>query len=217
MSKDLNHFYSVKEERLNISTHAFGLLLSLIALPFLVLKSNDYQGFWKPASLVVYGLSMIILYAASTFYHSAKEPILRRKLNIFDHAAIYVLIAGTYSPFTLIVLGGSLGWLIFYLTWSFALIGIVLKLFFTGRFDKLSTTMYVLMGWQILFVINPLIEKFSYPRSSVPFLGRCFLYAWCSAVFTKKNQVQPRYFSCVCAFGEFVSLFECLFIFLKFN
>ena len=175
MSKDLNHYYSEKEERLNIATHAFGLLFSLIALPFLILKSFDYEGFWKSASLVVYGLSMIILYAASTFYHSAKEAKLRRKLNIFDHAAIYVLIAGTYTPFTLIVLAGSLGWLIFSLTWSFALIGIVLKLFFTGRFDKLSTTMYVLMGWQILFVINPLIEKFSTQGLQFLFLGGIFI------------------------------------------
>ena len=174
MSEDLNHLYSVKEERLNIGTHAFGFLLSIIALPFLVLKSNDYLGFWKPTSLVVYGFSMIILYAASTFYHSAKEPKLRRKLNIFDHAAIYVLIAGTYTPFTLIILGGSLGWLIFSLTWSFALIGIVLKLFFTGRFDKLSTIMYVFMGWQILFVINPLIEKFSTKGLQLLFLGGIF-------------------------------------------
>ena len=119
MNKDLNHCYSEKEERLNIATHASGLLFSLIALPFLIIKSFDYEGFWKSASLVVYGLSMIILYAASTFYHSAKEAKLRRKLNIFDHAAIYVLIAGTYTPFTLIVLGGSLGWVIFSLTWSF--------------------------------------------------------------------------------------------------
>ena len=77
----MNHRYSEKEERLNVMTHALGLVLSGIALPFLILKSFDYGGFWKPASLIIYGISMIILYAASTFYHSAKEPKLRRKLN----------------------------------------------------------------------------------------------------------------------------------------
>ena len=102
---------------------------------------------------------MIVLYAASTFYHSATKPKLRRRLNIFDHAAIYVLIAGTYTPFTMITLAGNTGWLIFSLTWIFALTGIVLKLFFTGRFDKLSTIMYVLMGWQIVFAISPLLEN----------------------------------------------------------
>ena len=99
MTKASNPLYSQNEERLNVLTHAFGLLLSGIALPFLIVKSYDYDGFWKPASLIIYGISLIVLYAASTWYHSAKDPQLRRKLNIFDHAAIYVLIAGTYSPF----------------------------------------------------------------------------------------------------------------------
>lgn len=161
MSESLNHHYSKKEEFLNVLTHGLGLVLGIIAFPFLVIKSFDYTGFWKPVSLIIYGLSIIILYAASTFYHAAKEPKLRRKLNIFDHAAIYVLIAGTYTPFTLIILDGRTGWIIFIFTWIFALIGIVLKLFFTGRFDKLSTIMYVLMGWQVVFAIKPLMNNLS--------------------------------------------------------
>ena len=174
MTEKLNHRYSKKEERLNIITHAFGLLLSVIGLPFLILKSFNFDGFWKPASLIIYGVSLIVLYAASTFYHAAKDPRRRRKLNIFDHAAIYVLIAGTYSPFTILVLDGSLGWIIFGLTWAFALIGIVLKLFYTGRFDKLSTTLYLLMGWQIMFVINPLMERFSSEGLQLLFAGGVF-------------------------------------------
>ena len=174
MSEKLNHHYSKKEERLNVITHAFGLLLSVIGLYVLILKSFHYEGFWKPASLVIYGLSLIVLYAASTFYHAAKDPRLRRKLNIFDHAAIYVLIAGTYTPFTILVLEGSLGWIIFGLTWTFALIGIILKLFFTGRFDKLSTALYLLMGWQIMFVINPLMERFTTEGLQLLFAGGVF-------------------------------------------
>ena len=81
MSKDLNYLYSEKEERLNVLTHAFGLLSSCIALPLLIYKSLDYEGFWKPASLVIYGVSLIVLYAASTFYHAAREPSQRRKLK----------------------------------------------------------------------------------------------------------------------------------------
>ena len=174
MSEQFNHRYSKKEERLNIITHAFGLLLSVIGLPFLILKSLSFEGFWKPASLVIYGLSLIVLYAASTFYHAAKDPRLRRKLNIFDHAAIYVLIAGTYTPFTILVLEGPLGWNIFGLTWTFALTGIILKLFYTGRFDKLSTALYLLMGWQIMFVINPLMERFSTEGLQLLFAGGVF-------------------------------------------
>ena len=158
MSKQ-NHRYTEKEEKLNILSHAFGLVLSAIAFPFLIIKSLQFSGFWKPASIYMYAFSLLILYAASTFYHASKKPKLRRRLNIFDHAAIYVLIAGTYTPFTLITLEGKIGWIIFGLTWGFALIGIILKLFFTGRFDKISTIMYVLMGWQVVFAINPLIEK----------------------------------------------------------
>ena len=174
MNEDLNQHYSDKEERLNVITHALGLLLSGIGLPFLIVKSFTFEGFWKPASLIIYGISLVVLYAASTFYHAAKDPVLRRKLNIFDHAAIYVLIAGTYTPFTILVLDGSLGWMIFGLTWTFALIGIVLKLFYTGRFDKLSTALYLLMGWQIMFVINPLMERLSTEGLQLLFAGGVF-------------------------------------------
>lgn len=171
---ELNHSYSEKEERLNVITHAFGLVMGILALPFLILKSLSFEGFWKPASILIYGVSIIVLYAASTGYHSAKTPKKRRSLNIFDHAAIYVLIAGTYTPFTLITLEGKTGWILFGLTWSFALTGIILKLFFTGKFDKLSTIMYVLMGWQIVFAINPLLENLSTEGIFWLFLGGVF-------------------------------------------
>ena len=174
MKKISNPKYSEKEEKLNVLTHAFGLLMSSIGLPFLLLKSLQYNGFWKPISIVIFGISLVILYAASTFYHASKDPKIRRKLNIFDHAAIYVLIAGTYSPFTIIVLEGSLGWIIFGCTWAFALVGIVLKFFYTGRYDKLSTIMYILMGWQIILVINPLIDVFSPEGLQLLFAGGVF-------------------------------------------
>ena len=113
------------------------------------------MGYYK---FIIYGLSLIILYAASTFYHAAKTPKKRRKLNIFDHAAIYVLIAGSYSPFCIVALDSKLGWYMFIAVWVFALTGIILKLFFTGKFDKISTAMYLLMGWQVMFFIKPLIN-----------------------------------------------------------
>lgn len=158
MKEVLNPKYSEKEEKLNVLTHAFGLLMSSIGLPFLLLKSLQYNGFWKPISIVIFGISLVILYAASTFYHASKDPKIRRKLNIFDHAAIYVLIAGSYSPFCIVALDSKLGWYMFIAVWVFALTGIILKLFFTGKFDKISTAMYLLMGWQVMFFIKPLIN-----------------------------------------------------------
>lgn len=174
MKKISNPKYSKKEEKLNVLTHAFGLIMSIVGLPFLLLKSLQYNGFWKPFSIVIFGVSLIVLYAASTFYHASKDSKLRRKLNIFDHAAIYFLIAGTYSPFTIIILDGSLGWLIFSCTWVFAFVGIVLKFFFTGRYDKLSTAMYILMGWQIILVIKPLMDAFSINGLKFLFAGGVF-------------------------------------------
>ena len=174
MSEKLNYTYSKIEEKLNIWSHAFGLLLSIIAFPFLVIKSFNFDGFWKPTSFIVYGFSLIILYAASTFYHAATVPKKRRKLNIVDHAAIYVLIAGSYTPFTLVGLDSSLGNYMFVFVWLFALVGVILKLFFTGKFDKLSTAIYLLMGWQVVFFINPLIESLSTFSLNYLFIGGVF-------------------------------------------
>ena len=158
MKKTLNYRYSESEERLNIWSHALGLFLSLLAFPFLITKAFTYSGFWQVSSFIIYGLSLIVLYAASTSYHASVNPKNRRKLNIFDHAAIYALIAGSFTPFCLIALDSDLGWYLFIFVWIFALIGIILKLFFTGRFDKLSTAMYLLMGWQVVFFIKPLMK-----------------------------------------------------------
>jgi hemolysin III len=104
---------------------------------------------------------MILLYAASTFYHSATNRSLRYKLNILDHASIYVLIAGSYTPFALVTLEGWVGWTIFGVVWGIAFTGIILKLFFTGKYQTLSTIMYVLMGWIIVFAIKPLYDNLS--------------------------------------------------------
>lgn len=158
MKKTLNYRYSESEERLNIWSHALGLFLSLLAFPFLITKAFTYSGFWQVSSFIIYGLSLIVLYAASTFYHASVNPKNRRKLNIFDHAAIYALIAGSFTPFCIIALDSDLGWYLFVFVWIFALIGIILKLFFTGRYDKLSTAMYLLMGWQVVFFIKPLMK-----------------------------------------------------------
>jgi hemolysin III len=112
-------------------------------------------------SFSIFGASLIALYLASTVYHSARDPVRRNRLRIIDHATIYVLIAGTYTPFTLVTLSGPVGWSIFGVVWGLAVAGIILKIFFTGRFHLVSTLMYVLMGWIIIFAIKPLVSSLS--------------------------------------------------------
>ncbi len=153
--------YSALEEKTNIISHAIGLFLSVVALVLLVIRAGLYGNGWHIVSVSIFGASLISLYAASTFYHSAKDATLRARLRIIDHATIYVLIAGTYTPFTLISLNGSVGWVIFGVSWAMAITGIVLKLFFTGKYNVLSTLMYVFMGWIIVFAIKPLISSLS--------------------------------------------------------
>lgn len=152
-------FYPPLEEKINISSHAIGLLLSIIALTLLVIHASTNGTVWHVVSFSVFGASLIVLYAASTVYHSSKKPASRNRLRIIDHASIYVLIAGTYTPFTLVTLNGTTGWIIFSISWGMALTGIILKLFFTGRYKILSTLMYVFMGWLIVFAIRPLINN----------------------------------------------------------
>ena len=152
-------FYPSKEEKLNIFTHAVGLILSIVALVVLVIHASKHGSARHIVSFTIFGASLILLYSASTIYHYSQKPELRRKLNIVDHSAIYILIAGTYTPFTLVTLKGPLGWTIFGVTWGIAIIGIVFKLFYTGRFDKISTAAYVAMGWIIIFAIKPLLEN----------------------------------------------------------
>jgi len=168
MEKKEVTFYDPKEEKLNVISHGIGLLLSIAALVLLVVYASKYGSVWHIVSFSIYGASLIVLYSASTFYHYVQNPKLRYKLNIFDHAAIYVLIAGTYTPFTLVVLKSWVGWTIFGVAWGLAILGIVLKLFFIGRFDKISTIAYVLMGWLIIFAIKPLV-------TNLPFEGLMWL------------------------------------------
>ena len=158
--KDKLTYYESKEERLNIITHGIGFVLSILALVLLVVNASRYGTVRHITSFAIFGVSLIVLYAASTFYHYARNPDLRIKLNILDHAAIYVLIAGTYTPFTLVVLKGWIGWTIFGVSWGLALIGIVFKVFYFGKYDRISTIAYVLMGWVIIFAIKPLIDEF---------------------------------------------------------
>ncbi|NQT58200.1 MAG: hemolysin III family protein [Bacteroidetes bacterium] len=154
-------YYSPIEERINIISHGAGFIASIAALVLLVLQASLNGNVWHKVSFSIFGTSLLLLYAASTLYHSSKKPELRKRLKIIDHASIYILIAGSYTPFTIVTLNGTVGWVIFGIAWGIALTGIILKLFFTGEYNLLSTIMYVMMGWLVVFFIKPLMNNLS--------------------------------------------------------
>lgn len=153
-------YYASVEERINVLSHALALLLSIVGLLALISRALLHGDTAHLVGFSTFALSLIALFTASTAYHSTRAPVLRVRLRTVDHAAIYILIAGTYTPFALVTLQGSIGWILFAVIWTLALSGIALKLFFTGRFELSSTLMYVAMGWLIVFFIKPLIASF---------------------------------------------------------
>ena len=138
------------EERLNAITHAIGAFFGIVALVLLIVY-NTQKSDWSLFSVIVYGISIIILFTASTFYHAVKGEKRKHYFRIVDHISIYFLIAGTYTPVCLISLEQSLGWTLFFVVWGIAVFGVILKLFFTGRFEIFSTLLYLVMGWLIVF------------------------------------------------------------------
>jgi len=203
-------YYSPKEEKLNIISHGIGWFLSIIALILLVLRAKRLGEEIHLISFIIFGSSMVLLYGASTLYHSAKTNSLRRRLNIFDHASIYILIAGTYTPFALISLEGFVGWTIFWIIWGLAFIGVVLKLFYTGRYQLVSTILYVAMGWIIIFALNPLIENLSTPGLWWLFAGG-ISYTMGAVLFMLKkipfNHAIFHIFVLLGTFCHFISIF----------
>lgn len=153
--------YPRTEEILNVITHGLGLLLSIAALVILVVFASIKGNVWHIVSVSIYGASLVTLYLASTLFHSVTEQKLRNKLNVFDHSAIYFLIAGTYTPFLLVTIRGPWGWSLFGVIWGLAIGGLVFKLFFTGKYDVVSAIIYVAMGWLIIIAIKPMNENLS--------------------------------------------------------
>lgn len=146
-----------QEERLNTWSHGLGVVLGVIGFVLLLLKVNTTLP-WSIFSVIVYALSIIILFSASTAYHAISNTNLKQKFRIVDHISIYLLIAGTYTPVLLMTLPNSLGWPLFYTVWGIAAFGVILKLFFTGKFEIFSTLLYVVMGWLIVFDFSTLSE-----------------------------------------------------------
>jgi hemolysin III len=145
------------EEQLNALTHGIGAVLGIAALVLLIVYV-DHTKPWSLFSVVVYGSSIVILFLASTFYHAVKGEKRKHYFRIVDHVSIYLLIAGTYTPVLLIALTQSLGWTLFWTVWGIAAFGVILKLFFTGKFEVFSTLLYLVMGWLVIFDFSNVSE-----------------------------------------------------------
>jgi len=143
------------EELANSITHGVGLALSVVGLIVLVVLSVTRGNAWHIAGCTIFGVTLVLLYSASTFYHAFRAPRLKRILKILDHTAIYLLIAGTYTPFTLVNLRGFWGWTLFSLVWGLSVFGILWKFFHAERFQIISTLIYLAMGWLVLIAIKP--------------------------------------------------------------
>lgn len=148
--------YPLREEIANALTHGLGAAAALVAGAVLITLVALHGDGWQLAGAIVFCTALLLLYIASTLYHAIPHPVAKARLKVFDHCAIYVLIAGTYTPFTLIGLRGAWGWSMFALVWSLAVAGVVFKLFFTGRFKLVSTLIYIAMGWMVMIAIVPM-------------------------------------------------------------
>jgi hemolysin III len=138
-------------EKANVLTHAFGLILSLIGFSLLLIKAYQSEDFWKIFSAYVFGGSLILLYAASTFYHAAGDPKVKAVFHLADHAAIFILIAGTYTPFLLVGLRSEVHVSFIIILWGIALSGIIYKVFMIKKYKLISTFIYLAMGWMAIF------------------------------------------------------------------
>src|SRR5438270_7486128 len=151
----------ISEELANSLTHGFGLVLSLAGFPILIALAVTRGSIWHVVSCGIYGATLIVLYLASTLYHSLHSCQARRVLKVFDHCAIYLLIAGTYTPFTLVTLRGGWGWTLFGIIWGMSVLGIVFKATCSRHFPFISAFIYVVMGWLAVIAIKPLVAASS--------------------------------------------------------
>lgn len=162
VSNEIDHktpMYTLGEEIANSITHGIGAVLSIVGLTVLIVLAAIYGDTWRVISFSIYGLTLIILYLISTLYHSFPQPRVKRIFQTLDHAAIYLLIAGTYTPFLLITIRGPLGWTLLAVIWGLAMLGVIWKLCFMSRFRFVATGAYLLMGWLIVIAIKPMLAN----------------------------------------------------------
>ncbi|MGH8443323.1 MAG: PAQR family membrane homeostasis protein TrhA [Nevskiaceae bacterium] len=154
--------YTVGEEIAHALTHGLGVVLAIAGLTVMVARATLYGNAWHIVGAAIFGTTLVLMYTASTLYHSIPAehlPNTKRILRIVDHSSIYLLIAGSYTPFTLVTLNGPWGWGLFGAVWGLALVGVVFKIFATGRFEKLSLAIYLGMGWCVIVAIKPLMRS----------------------------------------------------------
>jgi hemolysin III len=150
---------SLGEEIANGISHGVALVASLIATPFLIIETHRSGGSWNTIAAGIFAASMVFLYLSSTLYHVLPDNKAKRVFRVLDHAAIFLLIAGTYTPFTLGVLRGTWGWTLFGLVWGLAIIGMILKVAGVMRHPWISTGLYLAMGWLVIIAIRPFLAK----------------------------------------------------------
>lgn len=149
---------SPREELFNALTHGLGATAALAGGAVLITLAALYGDGWQLTASIVFGITLLLLYVASTLYHAIQHPVVKGRLKVFDHCAIYLLIAGTYTPFTLIGLRDTVGWWLFGTIWALAIFGVIFKLFYTGRFARISTLVYIAMGWLIIVAAKPAMQ-----------------------------------------------------------
>lgn len=154
--------FDTQEEIANAITHGIGALLSIAGLALLVVMASLHGSAWHITGFAIFGGSMIVLYVSSTLYHAFVGQRVKYLFRKFDHMSIYLLIAGTYTPFCLTALNSWIGWTVLGIVWGCAIAGIILKAFYTGKHEKLSTFLYVMMGWIILPAVKPLYDAVSF-------------------------------------------------------
>ena len=157
--KRADHLVDLRDEIASALTHGLGAVLALAGGAVLITLAAIHGDGWQLGASIVFGITLLLLYTASTLYHAIQHPVAKGRLKVFDHCAIYLLIAGTYTPFTLIGLRGPWGWGLFIAIWTIAIAGVVFKLFYTGRFKLLSTLIYIAMGWLVVVAIKPLLTS----------------------------------------------------------
>ena len=151
------------EEVMNTVSHGIGAVAAVAGLVVLLFYAAISTHEWAFLSASFYGVSLVSVYVSSTVYHGVSDPILKKTLCIIDHACIFLLIAGTYTPILLITLGGETGWLFFYMIWGLAIIGVLIKVFFKDEFESMSLISYIVMGWLAVFKVYDLYDAIPYP------------------------------------------------------
>jgi hemolysin III len=147
------------DEYLNVITHGFGVVAAITGTAILVVLASLRGDVWEVVGVSVFGTSAIVLYGASTLYHAASDPARKARLQYVDLGSIYLLIAGTYTPFMIDELRGGWGWSLFGVIWGLAVVGTLLQLRYAGRFPQISTALYVAMGWLVLIGAVPLVQS----------------------------------------------------------